>query len=77
MELDVLKKVLTEVLNVDESEIHMETTFVNDLGADSLDIFQIVVRLQEELDVVLAPAEVEQIETVEQAVALISQKRCK
>ena len=55
MELDVLKKVLTEVLNVDESEIHMETTFVNDLGADSLDIFQIVVRLQEELDVVLAP----------------------
>lgn len=77
MELDVLKKVLTEVLNVDESEIHMETTFVNDLGADSLDIFQIVVRLQEELDVVLAPAEVEQIETVEQAVTLISQKRCK
>jgi len=42
MEFEKLKKIIAEVLNVDEEEITMETTFVDDLGADSLDIFQII-----------------------------------
>ena len=41
MEFEKLKKIIAEVLNVDEEEITMETTFVDDLGADSLDVFQI------------------------------------
>lgn len=40
MEFEKLKKIIAEVLNVDEEEITMETTFVDDLGADSLDIFR-------------------------------------
>ena len=42
MEFEKLKKIIAEVLNVDEEEITMDTTFVDDLGADSLDIFQII-----------------------------------
>lgn len=77
MELEVLTKVLVEVLGVDASEIHADTTFVKDLGADSLDVFQIVVRLQEELNVIFEPAKVEKIENVEQALELIKQTMSK
>ena len=42
MELEKLKKVIAEVLNVDPDEITPETTFMDDLGADSLDVFQII-----------------------------------
>ncbi len=73
MEREVLTKVLVEVLGVDASEIHEDTTFVKDLGADSLDVFQIVCRLQEELNVTFDPAKVETIENVEQALLLIKQ----
>ena len=41
MELEKLKKIIAEVLNVDENEITEETRFTDDLGADSLDVFQI------------------------------------
>ena len=42
MELEKLQKIIAEVLNVDTEEITPDTTFVDDLGADSLDVFQIV-----------------------------------
>lgn len=42
MEFEKLKKVIAEVLNVDPEEISMESTFTDDLGADSLDVFQII-----------------------------------
>jgi acyl carrier protein len=74
VELEVLKRILVEVLNVDGSEIHPETTFVKDLGADSLDVFQIVVRLEEEFSVTFNQDEIERIETVEQALRLIQKK---
>ena len=51
MEFEKLKKIIAEVLNVDEEEITMETTFVDDLGADSLDIFQIIMGIEEECDI--------------------------
>ena len=44
MEFEKLKKIISEVLNADEEDITMETTFVDDLGADSLDVFQIIAR---------------------------------
>ena len=71
MEFEKLKKIIAEVLNVDEEEITMETTFVDDLGADSLDIFQIIMGLEEEFDIEIASEEAENIVTVADAVEQI------
>ena len=71
MEFEKLKKIIAEVLNVDEEEITMETTFVDDLGADSLDIFQIIMGIEEEYDIELDNESVEQIQTVGDAVEAI------
>lgn len=71
MELDLLKKIIAEVLNVDEAEITLNTTFVDDLGADSLDVFQIIMGIEEELDVEVNVDETENIVTVGDAVELI------
>ena len=49
MELEKLQKIIAEVLNVDAQEVTMDTTFVEDLGADSLDIFQIIMELKKNL----------------------------
>ena len=71
MEFEKLKKIIAEVLNVDVEEITMDTTFVDDLGADSLDIFQIIMGLVEEFDVEIANEEAEKIVTVGDAVEQI------
>jgi len=71
MEFEKLKKVIAEVLSVDPEEITMETTFTDDLGADSLDIFQIVMGLEEEFDIEIPAEKAEKITTVEEAVELI------
>lgn len=49
MEFEKLKKIIVDVLNVDENEITMDTTFIDDLGADSLDVFQIIMDLRKNL----------------------------
>ncbi len=71
MELDLLKKVIAEVLNVDEDEITTNTTFVDDLGADSLDVFQIIMGVEEELEIEVNVEEAEKIVTVGDAIELI------
>ena len=71
MEFEKLKKTIAEVLNVDEEEISMETTFVDDLGADSLDVFQIIMGLEEEFDIEIPNEEAEKIVTVGDAVEQI------
>lgn len=71
MEFEKLKKVIAEVLNVDPEEIKMETTFTDDLGADSLDVFQIIMGIEEEFDIEIPAEEAEKISTVEEAVELI------
>lgn len=71
MEFEKLKKIIAEVLNVDEEEIAMETTFVDDLGADSLDVFQIIMGLEEEFDIEIANEDAEKIVTVGDAVEQI------
>lgn len=68
MEFEKLKKIIAEVLNVDEEEIGMDTTFVDDLGADSLDIFQIIMGIEEEFDIEIANEDAEDIVTVSDAV---------
>jgi acyl carrier protein len=71
MEFEKLQKIISEVLNVDEDEITMETTFVDDFGADSLDVFQIVMGIEEEFDIEIANEDAENIVTVADAVEQI------
>ena len=73
MELEKLQKIIAEVLNVDTEEVAMDTTFVDDLGADSLDVFQIVMGIEEEFDIEIPAEEVEQIVSVVDAVENIKQ----
>ena len=71
MELEKFQKIIAEVLNVDTEEVTMDTTFVDDLGADSLDVFQIMMGIEEEFDVEIPTEEVEQIVSVGDAVEQI------
>ena len=71
MEFEKIKAIIAEVLNVDENEITMETTFTDDLGADSLDEFQIIMGLEEEFDIEIANEDAEKIVTVGDAVEQI------
>ncbi|MBQ7956234.1 MAG: acyl carrier protein [Lachnospiraceae bacterium] len=71
MEFEKLKQIIADVLNVDPQEITMETTFTDDLGADSLDVFQIVMGIEEEFDIEVPPEKAEKISTVEEAVEMI------
>ena len=71
MEFEKLKAIIADVLNLDENDIHMDSTFVDDLGADSLDIFQIIMGIEEEYDIELDNESVEQIQTVGDAVEAI------
>ena len=71
MEFEKLKKIIAEVLNVDEDEITMDTTFVDDLGADSLDVFQIIMGIEEEFNIEIENEEAEKIVTVSDAVEQI------
>lgn len=75
MELEMLQKVIVEVLNVDSSEIQEDTTFMGDLGADSLDLFQIVLGIEDAFQIELDASQVEGIETVGQALKLIKNTR--
>ena len=71
MEFEKLKKVIAEVLNVDPEEITLESTFTDDLGADSLDVFQIIMGIEEEFDIEIPADKAEKITTVEEAVEMI------
>ena len=66
MEFEKIKAIIAEVLNVDENEITMETTFTDDLGADSLDVFQIIMGLEEEFDIEIANEDAECFSITEQ-----------
>ena len=71
MEFDKLRDIIVEVLNVDENEVTMESTFIDDLGADSLDVFQIIMGIEEEFDIEIPNEEAEKIVTVVDAVEQI------
>ena len=71
MEFEKLKKIIAEVLNVDPDEITMQTTFQDDLGADSLDVYQIIMGIEEEFDIEIPAETAEQVTTVEDAVEMI------
>ncbi len=72
MELEVLKTAISNILKVDPNEITEDTTFLGDLGADSLDVYQIVSGVEEELNITVTAEEVEKITTVREAVEVIT-----
>ena len=71
MEFEKLAKIIAEVLNVDANEIKLDTTFVDELGADSLDVFQIIMGIEEEFDIEIPNEEAEKIVSVGDAVEAI------
>ena len=71
MEFEKLAKIIEEVLSVKASDISPETTFVDDLGADSLDVFQIIMGIEEEFGIEIPNEEAEKIVTVGDAVEQI------
>lgn len=71
MEFQKLKEIIIDVLNVNEEDVTMETTFVDDLGADSLDVFQIIMGIEETFDIEIENEDAEKIVTVGDAVEQI------
>ena len=71
MEFEKLQKIIAEVLNVDADEITMDTTFVDDLGADSLYVFQIIMGIEEEFDIEIPNEAAEKIVSVGDAAEAI------
>ncbi len=71
--LERVTNIVSEQLGVDTDKITSETSFVNDLGADSLDTVELVMELEEEFDVNIPDDAAEKIQTVGQAVDFIDQ----
>ena len=71
MEFEKLQSIIAEVLNIEPDEVTMTSTFVDDLGADSLDIFQIIMGIEEEVDIKIPDDAAEHIVSVGDAVEQI------
>jgi len=64
MEFEKLKSIIAGVVCVDPEEISLDDTFIDDLGVDSLDFFQIIADVEEEFDIMFSNEDAEQIVTV-------------
>ena len=71
---DRVKKVVCEQLGVDDNEVTAEASFVNDLGADSLDVVELVMAFEEEFSIDIPDDDVQNLKTVNDAVDYISTK---
>ncbi len=65
---DKIKKIIAEKLSVEMSEVVPEASFVDDLGADSLDLVELVMTMEEEFDVDISDEDAEQLVTVQDAI---------
>ena len=66
-----VRKIVIEQLSIKEDEVTLESSFIDDLGADSLDTVELVMALEEEFDTEIPDEEAEKITTVQQAVTYI------
>ena len=69
-----LKKIVVEQLGVDEAEVKPEASFVDDLNADSLDLVELIMSLEEEFGMEISDEEAEKIKTVGDAMEFIEEK---
>ena len=72
--LEKMKEIIAEQLGVEEDEITLDTSFKEDLGADSLDLFELTMALEEEYDIEIPAEELEEIETVNDEVEYLKAK---
>ena len=68
MEFEKIKEIIVEQLGVDESDVNMDSSFTDDLGADSLDLVELIMALEEEFDMEIPDEGAENIKTVADAV---------
>jgi len=66
-----VRKIIVEQLGVEDDEVTLESSFIDDLGADSLDIVELIMALEEEFDIEIPDSEAEKISTVGDAVEYI------
>ena len=69
--MDRIKRIIVERLGVDEAEVTMEASFKDDLGADSLDVVELVMELEDEFDMEISDEDAEKITTVGEVVEYI------
>ena len=69
---DKVKKIIAEKLSVDLDEVVPDASFVDDLGADSLDLVELIMSMEEEFDIDISDEDAEQIATVKDAIAYIN-----
>ncbi len=72
MEFEIIQKIVAQVMNVDEDSITEDTSFADDLGADSLDIFQIIMAIEEHFEVEVSDEDAQTIVTVGDAARKIA-----
>lgn len=75
MIFEKVKEITVDKLGVDEEEVTLSSDFRSDLGADSLDLFEFVMELEDEFDIEISNEDVEAIKTVEDAVNYITSKQ--
>ena len=71
MEFEELRNILVKILGVAPDEVTMDTSFEEDLGADSLDMYQVVAQMEETFKIKVTPQEIEKIKRVSEAVEFI------
>ena len=69
---DRVKKIIAEKLSVELSEVVPEASFVDDLGADSLDLVELIMSMEEEFDVDISDEDAEKIVTVQDAIEYVN-----
>ena len=71
MELEKIRQLIAGILTIAPETVTADSTFIEDLGADSLDIFQVIMGVEEEFDIEISPEEAERVVTVGDAVKLV------
>ncbi len=72
---DKVKEIVVEQLGVDEADVTMDSTFIDDLGADSLDIVELIMAFEEEFNIEIPDEAAEKIKTVRDAVEYIDKEK--
>ncbi|MBO4498074.1 MAG: acyl carrier protein [Lachnospiraceae bacterium] len=72
MELDIIRKIVAQITNIDPDAINEDTVLYEDLGVDSLDLFQIVMAIEEQFEIEVSEEDAQSIVTVGDAVKMIS-----
>lgn len=75
MVFDKVKQIISEQFNISEDELALSTAFADDLNADSLDIFQVVMAIEEEFEIEISNDDAEKISTIGDAVEYIKEQK--